>query len=517
MSKINPYFVTVGGGQVHYLRGGSGPTLVLLHPLIGSSKSFRPILRLLADDFTVIAPDLPGFGLSDPIDATIDLDVMAGVVLDFIECLNLREPVLYGRELGAIIASRIAESEADKVSMIIAHDFPLESNDDGAKKYTGEPLIALWQELRDHHLSRLERNKPTPELDQIQQEFIDCAPLNDPFGAPMELIRAFDGYEALTAMQGRVEMIESSDKPAPTLPLNMGYTSFNDIDLVATLTALANDAGAQIAPPPVRSEPLPSPFMTKAYQDVGGRDILMQGRAGTGDTAILALHELGLSADSFADVFEGLRSDITLLAPDIPHDITSMDEITQFIGDCLALLPQNPVILVRDASAGVVLAALTALGAEPRGLILDLPVATTPEIAEKMCDFIAFDTTPKSYGEHIVHAIGRMRDRGLFWPWHNHDGDHHMHDERQLDPSVVRERVIKALSNPHYADQLRLALGQPVFDAVRDAPFPIAFLANPRLPISHDIKQLSRTTKLGLYLEMSGVEGIEAGLAALGY
>ena len=42
--------------------GGAGPAVILLHGFAETSRMWRPIMPLLAEKFTVIAPDLPGIG-----------------------------------------------------------------------------------------------------------------------------------------------------------------------------------------------------------------------------------------------------------------------------------------------------------------------------------------------------------------------------------------------------------------------------------------------------------------------
>ena len=48
--------------QLHYLTAGQGPAVILLHGYAETSRMWRPIIPLLAEKFTVIAPDLPGIG-----------------------------------------------------------------------------------------------------------------------------------------------------------------------------------------------------------------------------------------------------------------------------------------------------------------------------------------------------------------------------------------------------------------------------------------------------------------------
>src|SRR5437762_8208195 len=53
----------IGDVQLHYLTAGKEPAaVILLHGFAETSRMWRPIMPLLAQKFTVIAPDLPGIG-----------------------------------------------------------------------------------------------------------------------------------------------------------------------------------------------------------------------------------------------------------------------------------------------------------------------------------------------------------------------------------------------------------------------------------------------------------------------
>lgn len=59
--------VEAGGVRIFYREAGrsGAPPLLLLHGYPSSSRMFEPLLPLLADEFRLIAPDYPGFGLSE--------------------------------------------------------------------------------------------------------------------------------------------------------------------------------------------------------------------------------------------------------------------------------------------------------------------------------------------------------------------------------------------------------------------------------------------------------------------
>ena len=67
MTAIKYRTADVDGFKVFYREAGAAdsPALLLLHGFPTSSHMFRDLIPLLADRFRTIAPDLPGFGLSD--------------------------------------------------------------------------------------------------------------------------------------------------------------------------------------------------------------------------------------------------------------------------------------------------------------------------------------------------------------------------------------------------------------------------------------------------------------------
>jgi len=78
-------------------------TLICLHSREGSSRSFARFLPEIADDRSVYAPDLPGFGESDPAPSATFADA-ARAVLDLAGDLRLRQVDLLGVGFGAAVA-----------------------------------------------------------------------------------------------------------------------------------------------------------------------------------------------------------------------------------------------------------------------------------------------------------------------------------------------------------------------------------------------------------------------------
>lgn len=66
MPKAKVTTATVHGRSVSYMEAGKGPVLLLVHGIAGTCENWREVIEPLARHHTVIAPDFPGHGDSDP-------------------------------------------------------------------------------------------------------------------------------------------------------------------------------------------------------------------------------------------------------------------------------------------------------------------------------------------------------------------------------------------------------------------------------------------------------------------
>jgi pimeloyl-ACP methyl ester carboxylesterase len=98
-------------------------TLFCLHPSEGSSRSFDRLLREMAHDRSVYAPDLPGFGESDPAPSSGSADA-ARAVSDLASDLRLRRIDVLGVGFGAAVALELAAARPDLVRRLILAAVP---------------------------------------------------------------------------------------------------------------------------------------------------------------------------------------------------------------------------------------------------------------------------------------------------------------------------------------------------------------------------------------------------------
>ncbi|HVY34495.1 MAG TPA: alpha/beta fold hydrolase BchO [Caulobacteraceae bacterium] len=101
-------FVRAGGMCWHVQILGSGPTLLLLHGAGAATHSWRDVAPILARDFRVIAPDLPGHGFTEtPAGEGLSLNGMARGVAALLDVLGETPTVMVGHSAGAAIALRM--------------------------------------------------------------------------------------------------------------------------------------------------------------------------------------------------------------------------------------------------------------------------------------------------------------------------------------------------------------------------------------------------------------------------
>lgn len=105
-------------GSIHLLRGGSGPPLLFLHAWVGSGR-WLPIHERLAQHFSVLAPDHPGFGLSDQPEEIEGVDDLVYHYLDVLDELELAEAAVVGASLGGWVAAELAAHSPQRVSKLV--------------------------------------------------------------------------------------------------------------------------------------------------------------------------------------------------------------------------------------------------------------------------------------------------------------------------------------------------------------------------------------------------------------
>ena len=127
MSTISYRTCDVDGFEVFYREAGAAtaPKLLLLHGFPSSSHMFRDLIPQLADRFHIVAPDLPGFGLSQmrPRDQfKYTFDHIAVVIDRFTEVIGFDRYMVYVFDYGAPTGFRLAVKHPERITGIISQN-----------------------------------------------------------------------------------------------------------------------------------------------------------------------------------------------------------------------------------------------------------------------------------------------------------------------------------------------------------------------------------------------------------
>src|SRR5580704_423488 len=141
----------IDGVKLHYTSGGHGTPLILLHGYAETSRMWTPILPLLGEKFTVIAPDLPGIGESSiPADG-LDMKTAAIRIHALARSLGVEKARVVGHDIGLMVAYAYAAQFPAEVEKLVVMDAFL-------------PGVPGWEAIYNSpNVWHFRFNGPTPE------------------------------------------------------------------------------------------------------------------------------------------------------------------------------------------------------------------------------------------------------------------------------------------------------------------------------------------------------------------
>ncbi|WP_235969696.1 alpha/beta fold hydrolase [Anaeromyxobacter diazotrophicus] len=108
--------------RLHYLTAGHGPTVILLHGYAETSRMWRPLIPRLAENFKVIAPDLPGIGDSEIPKDGLDMKTAAVRVHALARALGVEKARVVGHDIGLMVAYAYAAQYPAEVEKLVLMD-----------------------------------------------------------------------------------------------------------------------------------------------------------------------------------------------------------------------------------------------------------------------------------------------------------------------------------------------------------------------------------------------------------
>ncbi len=111
--------MTLPGGTLAYTTAGAGDPVLLIHGLGGTRWTWRHVIGSLATTHTVIAPDLPGHGESDPPAGDYSLGAHAAALRDLLVALGHPRATIVGHSLGGGIGLQFAYQFPDRTQRLL--------------------------------------------------------------------------------------------------------------------------------------------------------------------------------------------------------------------------------------------------------------------------------------------------------------------------------------------------------------------------------------------------------------
>ena len=154
------------------------PALVLLHGFPSSSRQYVRLIDRLAGRWHVIAPDYPGFGLSDPLSDSPTFDRLAEITASAIDMLGIDQYALYAFDFGAPVGFRVALAHDQRIRAVVSQNANAYTDGFGpavaaladwwADKQAGQPAIDAFVTLEGTKMQWLAGARDPEHIDPSQ-------------------------------------------------------------------------------------------------------------------------------------------------------------------------------------------------------------------------------------------------------------------------------------------------------------------------------------------------------------
>jgi pimeloyl-ACP methyl ester carboxylesterase len=482
---VKRHFVTLGSRQIHYRRAGTGPTVILLHQSPRSSLEYVPWMTQLAAKFTLIAPDTPGNGLSDPL--ALEHPTIydyADNLAEFMTALGLDRAAFYGFHTGASIALAFAHRYPERTSVAVANGLVVATPEERADRlahylppfapqWDGGHLVWAWNRMREQTIfspwyrpsaaGRMQIDVPSPEA--LTGAVLELLRAGDHYRAPYASVFAFAPEAAVREMQAPLYVIAAETDSLLKHQARLGDAAqtvqFDQRPTKEATLARAAEILAGHPAPPAPPAPKPRPLTGRTWNDFvdvpGGQLRLKRTDEGAG-RPVMVQHD----AASSSVIVNPVTSSFIGLRPAFALDLPGNGESDNMIGT-----EESRVDV--GTYADVVAAAIEALGIEDLDLygmwgggLVCMEVSFRKPAAVKhlvysdvlyhtaaekalLLERYAPPIEPNVYGGHLLQCWHIMRNQGLFWPWFNATKAGIIPGPPYIDDRMVHNRVVEML------------------------------------------------------------------------
>jgi pimeloyl-ACP methyl ester carboxylesterase len=148
-------YIDTGELRLHAVTGGQGPPLLLVHGWPQTWYAWRMLMPTLARDFSVVAIDQRGIGLSDKPRDGYDTGTLARDLVALMQALGHQRFALYGTDVGMPIAYALAADHPDRLDRLVVSEAPLPGVSPSPPLFLPPPLNAMLWHLAFNQLPEI--------------------------------------------------------------------------------------------------------------------------------------------------------------------------------------------------------------------------------------------------------------------------------------------------------------------------------------------------------------------------
>ncbi len=514
--SIERRFVTLTDRQVHYRISGEGPPLLLLHQSPTSSAEMASTIEYFADEFTVIAPDTPGFGLSDYREGTPpDITIYAQMAKEFIDALGLAELCIYGFHTGAIIGVEIARLYPDLCKALVVNGLWVADKDEVdlvLQHYTkwyeptaeGSQMPWIWSRLRDQLIFfpwflkeenyRLSLDLPEPKM---KQPFVlDLLRTTEEAQTAYRAAFLYPSRERVKEIKTPTFLLNYQGDPIGNHPRRLEVVpDCVEIELLEdpkAVEARAREIFKKFPPAKATIQPQafvmtekikrPKGFVHTAFGPVFYAQEMDRAKMDAQtDKSVVFLHDFGASSNATIEISKCCQGSSRRLFFDLPgHGETGMTYLEDYLPNTMATMLADGLKQLKLGKIHVLSMGMSSSIALELSLIDSLQIKQLsfidpwcPNAAEidSMRDYYAPDLNPSKYGEHLMRAWYFARDGELYFPWYDAKNANALKREPEIEPEATHRRAVDALKAGEELKRLVLDLiGYDVAANLQDIP-----------------------------------------------
>ncbi len=499
--NITQDYVNIGSAeqpqQVHFRRAGAGPPLVMLHASPMSSAAVLPFLEVAAEFCTVLAPDTPGYGWSEPLPQPgSDLTGYVAALHEFTQGLGLHSFGLYGTATGAQIAIEFSKIHSARVDYLIldnaAHFTDAERDrivcgyfPDLTPDPTGSHLTRLWSMARDQcvffpwHQTGPATRLPgggvnTEVVQQLAMDFLRAGKDYDRAyraafaNETMERVQPITVPTIIMRWQGSIlkpytDRFDSVQWPDHFTMLHCGPTraqrtqGFRRIFTEQRAQAHSRDCRIDRTDPRRRAG--------RGFIELDSGRCHYQAAGAAQQPPVLALHDVGSSQRALSAATLARSGSCHVIAPDLPgHGLSQpvpagrggISGVVDNLAELVETLGWSSLqIQAEQDSAALAVELARRLGAAVTALKLVEPLDYVALAAEWDWPRLRPDFMPDSASAHLLQTWHWLRDRQLYWPWYARDATHALPGEPRLEAHYLNARLTEFWQAAPGLDELR--------------------------------------------------------------